>query len=1111
MLQPRLLSRTQGWLNSFFSSNLRPDRPNGDLLFTYLVTDDEYNSLVEALKTTAQALQLTGPTTPWSACFCIFVSEYYRREYSGPFGWHFVKAKVGLNPDPEIRQTLTIEGLRYWKRPLRGDENRNRYLASLFSEGGLPWRQINNDTSCFNRAIRAGLKHWHARESLGGELVSHIAHFDRNLPKDFRNQTTHELIAGIVTQLMLLAEEVPLLASSTDPFKLLDSRTPGWNSRFPIPLGEQDGHDLIESWLRAAAGERQARQRLSREHTDPICRTALTATLPDWSLQSEVTLPQDINFCLNDIEISGTRVVLTLHEGDRVAAIIGTFYGHFDADSNCIIIKLRDRQFAIMRNETDQNLELHAYVEGVNIGRMIVEQAVSSLNSLPLIFDKEGDEWILKGSTSTNIASTQALVRLPSGLWIENSSDSNQIGIDNSDGTWYELNSNTSIHTPEGDVKVNVDCNASSNLGLSLNGTTCRKETRPHVTWLGWPALVFKDETLLNNSDLQYSIDAKSVQLTTLRTKFIGSGLLIVKHPDEGILLRRKIGVLPKDIHITLLQATGRSPARVNITTNTKIRIGAVIKGTRTMTNVTADGYKVEMLPNRGEFPTELVLHIKDEFETLPVSIRLPYPGIPARLVGPDNAELESHNLVLHELQGCRLLLTAQRNRKTIFHVDFELMTNTVKNLSMRRDYKVVGAPLAISLDSFKIDIERMMSARLDLDGQVRVRVATDRHLCEFSVRRFARKIRRGEFAGTLELNDIEGRQINGRAQALALLLSDLAKTPIQLHQRASEDVSIGVYEVPYKLQDSGPWLIHPSAESKDVFRPYVIDCRDNPNMDCPATSLQEAARLFNFSNNHDVFDKIISKMAASFTHTGWLYMNELATRYNHLPLSSFEAWKATSRNLDAIVASLMKLNIDRAFASRFETELAILWEEIPLYSWLNGISEYRTDLNLRVGAANVTSLTIRTKLIQLRDLLPPLFNKLIEQPKEERQPDISEPLAQHLATQWYQHLIRSRSNDEWPNFLRKPLNDWYLSQSYLPKLSALSGEHNYEVRAVCQLPMFMACLTHDSASLADLGSDTDSIRFEIRLLSNFDREWYEKMYELALTLLTTDEKIQVQ
>lgn len=96
---------SRAWLAAFLDRRDLADGPDGRALFAYQADRDEYVDLATHVRTTARSG--TGPSgdRAWQACFCLLVSEFYRRDYPGRSGWSWNDAErsAGLALTAELR------------------------------------------------------------------------------------------------------------------------------------------------------------------------------------------------------------------------------------------------------------------------------------------------------------------------------------------------------------------------------------------------------------------------------------------------------------------------------------------------------------------------------------------------------------------------------------------------------------------------------------------------------------------------------------------------------------------------------------------------------------------------------------------------------------------------------------------------------------------------------------------------------------------------------------------------------------------------------------------------------------------------------------------------
>jgi hypothetical protein len=292
--------------------------PDGTPLYQYHVTDDEYSELLSALKKSLSDIRSPLYFSYWSAAFCLFVAEKYRREYDGfGLGWSW----SGFEEPLSVRLTslqhreIVNKGLEFWKRPVRLRSNGYDYLGSLFDEGGLPWKLIQSETHGFGRAVRASVANYYRVKQTGGDVVSVVLNYAQHFPQTFRTQEKYLLLASIVEWLMGLVETYPI-STIDNPADFLDEHAPNWRKQSPLPVGENNARNLINEWLIDAGKSRAEKKCLEADQKNYSCEYWLAGNLSDWSIKTEVFLPADIEIELEGQAIQSTRIELAFYEGD---------------------------------------------------------------------------------------------------------------------------------------------------------------------------------------------------------------------------------------------------------------------------------------------------------------------------------------------------------------------------------------------------------------------------------------------------------------------------------------------------------------------------------------------------------------------------------------------------------------------------------------------------------------------------------------------------------------------------------------------------------------------------------------------------------------------------
>ncbi|WP_179959402.1 STY4851/ECs_5259 family protein [Marinobacter changyiensis] len=257
-------SKSKAWIKEFLFVRGMITGPDASPLYSYHVTDEEYAELPSVLRQAIADIESPSHSSYWSAAFCLFVAEKYRREYDGSslgWSWKGFEKPLSVELTSSRHSEVVKKGLEFWKRPIRFRTNGYDYLGSLFDEGGLPWRLVQSETHGFGRAVRGAVNQYYRVKQAGRDVASVIENYADFFPQTFRTSEKYLLIASIVEWLMQLAETHPI-SSVEQPADYLDEHAPGWRKKSPLPLGEYNARNLINDWLKDAGRSRTEKKQL---------------------------------------------------------------------------------------------------------------------------------------------------------------------------------------------------------------------------------------------------------------------------------------------------------------------------------------------------------------------------------------------------------------------------------------------------------------------------------------------------------------------------------------------------------------------------------------------------------------------------------------------------------------------------------------------------------------------------------------------------------------------------------------------------------------------------------------------------------------------------------
>jgi hypothetical protein len=1088
---PNLTNPLKAWLSELLLTRGLFKGPNGNPLYTYQVSDEEYKSLLDLLKQEFKKGNNSLHAMHLGACFCLFVSEQYRRNYNSSWSWSGAEDELGISLTPQQHATLTNEGLAYWKRPIRVRGRGRDLLGSLFAEGGLPWPLVKSESHGFGRAIRRGIKHFYRTEGNRKTTADLIADFEDDLPAAFRNLETRRILAGIVDQLMYLVEQYPL-KDQQDPASYLDEHAEGWTTAFPIPLDEANARTLLNDWLRDAGQKRQERKEALEKARGFTCEHFLHGTLPHWSIRTDLFLPSEATFAIDPTSLGSTRLELVYYEGQRLLARGGAVYGKFTPDG--FKVRFANTQVTVERYALDEPLSLRLMESGCPVHCLFFDGSAVDFREAPLVFESRSERWQLVASSSCSVASGLARLRIPQDFSFTCDSVSPvTLAQDAENGRWLEIRSDLSLTKDDAHYLIKLNKDSENESKPTLHGVYALYESCPSIVFLGWPDLELPEDYPYSRDELREFVDGQLLD----RQSHDCYGLVhySLRNRSGTTLLQRRFGVLPKGFNLSMFPSLGQEPARL-------LPKGAGMLDIR----VVSDNLRVErsehtlQLHYWGESPpTTFILEAGQGLP--PVQLRLPYPYQGAHLLDRNGDPSRACELTLAEMIGYRIALTSGLAEGQTFHIELELISSEQPH--PKRDFSIwVGpTPILLNLFSYLGDMQNMLGAIDEQDAYIRFSIETKQPLLRLDIRRYEGQLH-WERQFTFYIGSTSNALILDNVQAEAMLLSDPKRTPLQLIERTSEGVGTGYFDIPPKMQSQGPWLIYPSKHSSVHFRPSLYVTQDNSqDSELEVCSLHRAAELFHPQHNPHVIEKQIAAMATDFDHSGWQYLADLKQHYHHLPLSSFETWKALSRNQSALSFAVFRLEMDESFCARISDELAVVWETVPLFLWVHAYRLFNENMRLTGLPDALVDSLVSSRASVLRcvvsgfDNLGDYLSTGYRSALKSIPPEIVLPV-------WYQELRSQHPTKwSWPTILGKELSSWVDQQDLHHLVKGLSLDEFTD--AVTYLPIFMAFITAGKANLSDLPVTPAYLKFAIRQVSDFDRQgWFIPAHALMVSYL---------
>jgi hypothetical protein len=1072
-------SRLRGWIDSFLKKRGYTE-PSGLPLYSYSTTDNELQMLSTLLSVCPEERHSPIFGTYWAAGYCLFVSEMYRRQYDANWSWKAFDSELELSLQPIEHKDLVKRGLDFWGRPIRYRAHGADYLGSLFAEGGLPWKLLQSEGHGFGRAIKAGIKHYHECKHDGRDLVQVIREYGQYFPQSFQNEEKYQLLARVVETLMLLAEQ-HALDEQDDPSAYLNSHYPQWRDEFPLPLEEKNGHSLVNEWLRDAGVRLEERKRAEEMARYFTCEHRLDGPIELARLLAEIRLAPSLQVKLDGRKLSTTRVELSLYEGDQMVLKLGVAYGRLEGDA--MAVKLPAEVVKCRRKSPDKPLFLVCSCAGERLDTHTIQSSEVDWNQLPTVFVEEGDEVHLVGIASVKAKAPEVLLRVPVSMKIEGLKP---VAADAEAGFWYRVSQPTTIS--DAGARYLIELGSSSAAArVEFQGALSPYETLPISTWLGWPRCMLASASAEGRRPDSYRVnDQKFPNIDSL--PLVGSFKVEVLGPDQRVLARRKLGVLPRDFSIASLPASSQVPARISIRTVQALKVRVLNDSLHTEVRREETITTVELTPVDQQ-PDRVLLEISDQrSHSDGIVIRLPYPEEGVQLVEDDGSLFRGRDLTVDRILGMSLVMTPPPGKTQTFHLSLELMGRTA-GLEKRYTYNVKNTSTQVSLFSLYDDILSLFSCSAEQDAFVRCRVETSRPIKQFDIRRYNSAIRFNDGPGQFfELTDHNLQPLVHRAEGtviMAMRVQTPEESPVELHPRSIQGLTTGIFELPATF-------FRPAIHVPDVAVCTPVEGQE-------IKTLNSAARYYHPERRPEVFNGVLDEMAGHFLHSSWLYLAELKQRYQHVPLSAFESWKHLARHPQAMALAVFRLEMDASFTDRLKQELAVIWEVITVEQWRSALRVYVQGMSKQFGIPEEMVKNRAKARMSLLSYQVPLFKDLSGELCEEGvNVLIGENFQQGL--RFFLGKLRARQKDaQWPVILNEPMSNWIRQRDDYAWMLGL--EMPGYMRSVVYMPIFAASLTAGITSLSELEAEDAALRFGFRVLSDFDRDgWYEPVYSATLS-----------
>lgn len=1087
------------WLINFLSARSL-NSVTGQPLFTYQIRHEEYQALKNVVCQFYPKTNIGAKNhKEWSACFVLCCSEWYRRDCNSlKWEWFALWDSLGFELNANQRADIIPLGLgSYWKRPIRSYESERRnFLGSVFIEGGLPFQLISAKDNKFGDLIRKILRNYYKVDLIGVSLNELISGYLEYLPSVFTEEESIDLIAKIVRNLMGLAEKIEINNKDKLPSEQLDQILPNWRNQFPIPLDVKTGKGLLDNWL---IGASSASSSIKKYQSKLSCKHFFD--LNSLIFSSEVSLPNLLNFGFKKSDINSSKLDLGLNEGAKRTAYFGSVFAQFE--TNHTVIKPRKKGVCFSRTNIHSSLVIELSELGVCVEQLIIDNSSIALGEAPIgfVFDEDENKYICIGQASFTSKHKEIYVLVPSYYEVENLSgfalrdkDVEAYGYKLS---WYKVSGDIRFYCLESRYRLRTNSSSNTSGMLAIVGDEVQWETKPSQVYKGVPEIKSVNVNTDVDVGLTTLLDNKPVNTIKDYEKF-GQHIFSVKNYDNDTLIKRKIAILPEDLAISFSCKNGS--AEIDVTTLHPVVVSLIVPEAKIVLSKNGNSRNFTITPNSLP-PAKVTMQISANLLCDPIEVILPYPAEGIYGFDKDGNEL-SEQLTINQLLGSEIYLFSNQDYNKKFELELVLKPIIRNSPTILSFISVSNKPKVLSLYSFKEKIFSLLSLSDKLDAEVAVNIKCLGYSKQFIVRRFASEVK---FDSIDELFSLESNAfLDGVSHnLLAMRIAEPERQPINLPRKMLGSIELDRFEIAKEMTKGGPWLIIPENRTDIDFRPvfYFEDSSEVSDL-TSSSSMQTAVKTFHPKFNPMAIADMMETMANDYHHSSWFYMRSLWDNFGYLPLSTFEVFKALTKNRKALTFILFKFEMNEEFIRRLDTEFPVLWELIPLDYWHCAKNNFISSLEKIEIPADFIQEQVYAMFERLSNSLPSYPVEIIEHLKGKKlTPRLPLTLEKEVLNEtWLQELARDHAESDWPNLQQKLIEE---AMHLLTEARAIVSPLHFRQTSVVYYPVIAAAIATKKINFEQVFSTDSAITFAFKQARDFEPVWFSSMYSYFVSYFT--------
>lgn len=941
----------QLWLEDFLvKRDLKS--PNGMELYRYRTSEKEFLKIETILRNWLEDwphssnLADLSDTPLFAQLFVLYASEWWRRRYDGTgVAWEPIIADLRCSHaawSPQQRSRCVESGLIRWRCSVR-QQGAYRFILSIALQGGLPMRLLAEGRGRLGKLLKrilylcsdiAGDEVRREATVCEQDIYGWIESLQKMLPKSFRQPVIFYLLTEIIITVLRLKIEAKL-EKSEEALQQLDHFIPGWRNQFPLPLEDDHAQGLIAQLLRDAAEVTVAKTSVSPF----IVERTLENDNGEWRLVSSIILPESIEtarlaeFFSVDVQMLPRQADLSLTAGEKV----------YTAKMRRIAGK---ESFRMMRHFPDI-LDLSAGLDHV----MQIDQTDGNSwcgmahrgdeldDDLPWVFSaRSGHLFIKQGSGK--IAEPEAQIVVPAHWQIETADEQSSCTLQGElrifNRAVWQIRGKIQVTGAEGE-RFNFQTGRADAAQLSYfwKGEPLWLDFRsPARAFRGLPKLL-----AISAEGVSKEVGGKP-EFTVLGSKGLNVNLgPVLGQYREGkeIQCRARMVLLPGEACVDI-QGNDALSGTVHLHHWGCSQARTLTPGVRIKTEKEDHSFSLHAsLESNVRTPQQIELELFWPHSTTPARLAMPYPAKGARAFSIDGEEWSSGSRIsLMQLLGARIAIHAPSysHAELVLRSDYD---NSSRTFSLSR--AVHSSQMLVRLHHFEEPIHHMLSMSNKLDTRVAVTVILDGgEIFSLLVSRYQGHLKPD--MGLACLNDTTLKALDhetlGRIRVLACNLVSNGTQVVELEQRTSEGIHVGIWPFGEDDRDAGPWLLYPHEETPVALRPLLMTVPGKlPDDEMVDRGLAGILCKWDERLRMVALTQFVEEIAGDYLHQGWEEVEQWAARFGHLSLTSFDLWRVFAGSASGMAALAYRLgDISQNFLQKFAIEMPFCWTTISYRDW---------------------------------------------------------------------------------------------------------------------------------------------------------------------------------